>query len=161
MMTDYVDSHRCAHSLYRISSLEGHDFPLLMVRYTNHRPGNRTYEPSSFLKIPGRTATRFPCVREYLGSSEYRGSGSCRSPALVFRSQRWKRGRWVSPRALLERAQRGEHEAVVLNNARSRLSTLFVLICLSHFSYLWSLVSSVFYHSLRSTYIYHSIFSLS
>jgi len=72
---------------------------LMVVRYTNNRPGNRTHKPFPPQGFGQDDSTVPSSIHGYLGGSGNEGSGSCRSPALVFRSQRWKRSRWVSSKS--------------------------------------------------------------
>jgi len=60
--------HWCAHHLHRISGPEAFDFPLLNVRYLNHRCQILTYEPPPLSKIVGGSTTHAP--RMYLDIEE-------------------------------------------------------------------------------------------
>ena len=51
-----------ANPLYHVSRPKPLDFPLLIVRYVNHRRQIATYEPLSLLQTLGRTAANLSRV---------------------------------------------------------------------------------------------------
>ena len=74
----YVDSNRHAYLLYRISNLERHDFPLLIIR----SDARGLFPPQHF----GQDDSTFPSsVHGCLGMSGNEGSGSCRSQVVNVR----------------------------------------------------------------------------